>query len=234
MRCVIIDDEFLARELIESHAANVPGLEVAGKFANPIEALPFLQKETVDILFLDINMPQISGMDFIRILSPRPKVILTTAYQEFALEAYSLDVVDYLLKPISFPRFVQALAKLSALGTNLPNESIKNEEASKKHIWVRSQQKTVKILLDELIMVEGQKEYLAFYTTRDRIVSLGSFKQLEDDLPDHDFVRVHKSYLISMRHIRTIEGNELTMEGGFKVPVGGTYRDLFIQKLEIN
>lgn len=233
MKAVIIDDEYLARELIANHISNIPGMEIAGKFQNPVEALPFLQQNPVELLFLDIHMPQISGMELIRLLQYKPKVILTTAFQDYALEAYSLDVVDYLLKPVSFSRFLQAINKLGPLSSSA-NEEMNSGVIAKDHFWIRTQQKSVRIQTDDLIMVEGQKEYLAYYTTKERWLALGSFKNLEEQLPSDRFLRVHKSYLIALPYVRSWIGHELEMEGGFKVPVGGTYRETIVQKLGLS
>ncbi len=230
MKAVIIDDEYLARELIANHISNIPGMEIAGKFQNPVEALPFLQQNPVELLFLDIHMPQISGMEMIRLLHYKPKVILTTAFQDYALEAYSLDVVDYLLKPVSFSRFLQAINKLGPL-SSAAIEDLNPGFIAKDHFWIRTQQKSVRIQTDDLIMVEGQKEYLAYYTIKERWLALGSFKNLEELLPSDRFLRVHKSYLIALPFVRSWFGHELEMEGGFKVPVGGTYRETIVQKL---
>ncbi|HOY95475.1 MAG TPA: response regulator transcription factor [Catalimonadaceae bacterium] len=230
MKAVIIDDEYLARELIANHISNIPGMEIAGKFQNPVEALPFLHQNPVELLFLDIHMPQISGMEMIRLLHYKPKVILTTAFQDYALEAYSLDVVDYLLKPVSFSRFLQAINKLGPL-SSAAIEDLNPGFIAKDHFWIRTQQKSVRIQTDDLIMVEGQKEYLAYYTIKERWLALGSFKNLEEQLPSDRFLRVHKSYLIALPFVRSWFGHELEMEGGFKVPVGGTYRETIVQKL---
>ena len=199
INCLIIDDEEPARNLVENYSTRLPYLNIIGKCANPLEALQILQDSPVDLLFLDIQMPELTGVEFLRTLQHKPLVIFTTAYQEYALEGYELDVVDYLLKPFRFERFVQAVNKASKI---LRLEGKENEEAAtapeqiledRNYELVKSEFKVFRIFHSDILYIESMKEYVAYYTTTGRILSLGSLKKLEKELPHDRFMRVHKS-----------------------------------------
>lgn len=232
MRCLIVDDEFLARELLAGYAAKIPGMEVMGKFSGPLDALPLLHEGRVDVLFLDIEMPQMRGLDFLKTLNRKPFVVLTTAYSEYALDAFSLDVADYLVKPIAFPRFLQAVNKVQGFlypgKTELPH-ALHSQAPVSDHILVKTSHKTVRLPFSELLMVEGQKEYVCFYSSDQQLVMLEALKNLEEILPKDRFMRVHKSYIVSLRAIKSLEGNELTIESGYRVPLGPSYREEFLR-----
>jgi len=230
-----VDDEFHARKLLSEYVSKLPFLKLAGMAANVFEAMTMLQKEKVDILLLDIQMPEVTGLEFARRLKNPPSIIFTTAYSEYAVESYELDVVDYLLKPIAFPRFMQAINKVTdRKGYNSdqvppvvnvirqqPEQPEKPEENS---LIIKSGYKVYRINYDELLYIEGQREYVTFHTLKQRITTLFSLKELEERLPSDQFIRIHKSYIISLRHIEMIERNILQIAGK-KLPVGGSYKD---------
>lgn len=230
LTCLIVDDEELARTLLENYVNRLPYLNLVGKCSNPIEALQLLQHQSVDLIFLDIQMPEMIGTDFLKTFSQKPMVVFTTAYAEYALEGYELNVVDYLLKPFPFERFLQAVNKASDLaklkskeGSNstISSESSTNE---KNYILVKSEHKVHRIFFDDIQYIQSMREYVAYFTPNGRILSLGSLKKLETDLPKNQFLRIHKSYIISKVKVSILEGNMVHI-GKEKIPVGASYRE---------
>ena len=236
LTCLIVDDEELARTLLENYISRLPYLKLAGKCSNPIEALQLLQHQSVDLIFLDIQMPEMIGTDFLKSLSHKPMVIFTTAYAEYALESYELNVVDYLLKPFPFERFLKAVNKASDLSkfkSNIERTSIISSEdtaTEKNYILVKSEHKVHRIYYDDIQYIQSMREYVAYYTPKGRILSLGSLKKLEVDLPQSQFLRIHKSYIISKAKASTLEGNMVHI-GNEKIPIGASYREEFLKLL---
>ena len=225
-----MDDEELARTLLENYINRLPYLNLVGKCSNPIEALELLQNQSVDLIFLDIQMPEMIGTDFLKSLSHKPMVVFTTAYAEYALEGFELDVVDYLLKPFPFERFLKAVNKASDL-SKLKNQGgsasiISSEDSSKEknYILVKSEHKVHRISYNDIQYIQSMREYVAYYTPKGRILSLGSLKKLEVDLPQSQFLRIHKSYIISKAKASTLEGNMVHI-GEEKIPIGASYRE---------
>jgi DNA-binding LytR/AlgR family response regulator len=225
IRCAIVDDEELARALLENYAGRLPNLQLAGMCKDPLEALQLLQEQAVDLLFLDIQMPELTGIEFLRSLTQRPLVIFTTAYSEYALEGYELDVLDYLLKPISFERFVQAVNK-AAERLRL----LSNEKGEKDYILVKADHKVHRLRYDDILYVQSMLEYVAFHTPEGRILSLGSLRSLEDELPKSLFIRVHKSFIVAKKRVTTLEGNTMHI-GKEKIPIGASYREEVMREL---
>lgn len=232
--CLIVDDEALALRLMEDYVLKVPELEIIGKCNNALSALQILKERSVDILLLDIQMPDLTGLELLSILKNRPAVILTTAYAEYALEGYRLDVMDYLLKPVSFERFMQAINKAiewtrykKEPQTSLPQN---NSKFLRDHLFVKSDYKQVKILFDDILYVEGLKEYVSIYTAGKRVITLETMKQMEVLLPAGEFLRVHKSYIVSMKKVEAVNGNMLEI-GKEKIPVGKSYKEMVHQAL---
>ncbi|MDU1891313.1 MAG: LytTR family DNA-binding domain-containing protein [Dysgonomonas sp.] len=230
-KVLIVDDEFHARKLLSEYVSKLPFLELIGAAANVFEAMTVLQKERVDIMLLDIQMPEITGLEFARSLKNPPSVIFTTAYSEYAVESYELDVVDYLLKPVAFPRFLQAINKvIERRGENETNKISGNpievlpEKIEDDSIVVKSGYKLYKINYASLLYIEGQREYVTFHTTKQRITILSSLKDLEDRLPSDRFIRIHKSYIVSIKHIELIDKNILHIADK-KLPIGGSYKE---------
>jgi DNA-binding LytR/AlgR family response regulator len=231
IRCAIIDDEFLARQYLKDYVSKIPFLELKGDFNSPLKVIDLLKSKAIDLLFLDIHMPDISGLDFLKSLENQPFIILTTAYKEFALEGYELNVADYLLKPFSFERFLKAVNKVADLvemkrqiddtagsDTNLPKTQIHEE-----YLIIRADRKYYKISYDDLIYIQGQKAYVTFYTKQQPITALVALKELEEKLPADRFVRIHKSYIVSVNKIQTLEGNSIEIARKF-LPIGKSYR----------
>ncbi len=234
---LIVDDEFLARKLLQDYVSKMPELQLAGTAQNAFEAYSFCKEHHVDILLLDIHMPDLNGIELARTLKSVPAVIFTTAYSEYALESYEVSAVDYLLKPIALPRFMQAIEKaIARLGGHAaatetadpPSATPPAEGGS--YLMVKADYKLYKINFDELYYIEGQHEYVSFYTKARRITALYSLKSLEDTLPRDKFVRVHKSYIVSIDHISEVEQLSVTVAGQ-KIPIGGSYREALLERL---
>lgn len=231
IRCLVVDDEELARTLLENYIGRLASLELVASCANPLEALGVLQQQPVDLLFLDIQMPELTGIEFLRTLSNKPVVIFTTAYAEFALEGYALDVTDYLLKPFSFERFLQAVNKAISLLKNRNNPgAVAPGEAGKDYILVKADHKVHRLKLDDILYVQSMREYVAFYTPSGRLLSLNSLKSLEETLPPERFIRIHKSYIVAIDKIDTLEGNMVHV-GKEKLPIGANYRDAVVNRV---
>lgn len=235
---LIIDDEYHARKLLSEYVSKLSFLHLAATAANVFEAMDIIRKEKVDIMLSDIQMPEITGLEFARSLKNAPSVIFTTAYSEYAVESYELDVVDYLLKPIAFPRFLQAINKvIERRGNNIVAEptvdiiKMQAEKTEEDSIMVKSGYKLYKINYSDLLYIEGQREYVTFHTTKQRITTLSSLKELEERLPSNQFIRIHKSYIISVKHIELIEKNILYIAGK-KLPLGNSYKDSFMRMFE--
>ena len=232
IKCIVLDDEELARLLIENYIKRLSNLELIGSFSNPIEAIQFIQKEEIDIIFLDIQMPDMTGIEFLSSLTRRPFVVFTTSYKEYALTGYDLDVVDYLLKPFRFERFLKAVNKATWMIQNVSNprnaetvnRPLEIDNANKSYILVKSEFKTFKIEFDDILYIESMSEYVAFYTKDQRIISLGSLKRLEDELPQKKFIRIHKSFIVNIYYISAFEGNMVHI-GSKKLPIGGSYKE---------
>ena len=234
-KVVIVDDEFLARKLLQDYVSKINSLELVASCANAVEAIEALKNNKVDILLLDIQMPDITGLELVQSLEHKPAVIFTTAYSEFAVDAFNLGVTDYLLKPFDFPRFFQAISK--AIGSNaqvVDNASKNTLDAVSKSadfITVKADYKLYKINYDDLLFIEGQHEYVTFHTPQRRITALFALKDLEELLPQDRFVRVHKSYIVSFNHIQDLDKSDVTV-AGTKIPVGASYRDELLARLQ--
>ncbi|WP_111682950.1 LytR/AlgR family response regulator transcription factor [Winogradskyella tangerina] len=220
MTCIIIDDEPLAVNLLESYVSKIEDLKLLGTFNNPLDALKLLRETPVDLLFLDIQMPEITGVEFKKIINPEVKVIFTTAYSEYALESYDLNAVDYLLKPITFQRFLQAVEKVQEKPSSVqPEENV-------NYIFVKTEYRHQKIVLSDILFMKGLSDYVAIQTKENKVLTLQNMKDFEQILPKNRFMRVHKSYIVSFEHIEFIERNRIVIEGEY-IPIGATYKDAF-------
>jgi Response regulator of the LytR/AlgR family len=237
---MIVDDEFLARKLLQDYVSKVDTLNLAACCSNAMEAISVLKSQTIDILLLDIQMPDITGLEMMRSIDKNTAVIFTTAYSEYAVDAFELGVVDYLLKPFNFPRFYQAISK--AIGSNLTQTAEDKTQPETKetsiknvndYIVVKADYKLYKINYDDLLFIEGQHEYVTFHTTMRRITALFSLKDLEVMLPRERFIRVHKSFIVSFKQIQDVDKNNVTVACE-KVPVGASYRDELLARLQMN
>ena len=205
IRCLIVDDEPLALHILEDYISKVPFMLLVNSTTNPIEALTLVQEGNIDLVFLDVQMPELTGIQFLRIANGKTKVILTTAYPEYALEGYELDVVDYLLKPIAFDRFFKAAQKAQGIiqpskQTTAPEVQIQQQQHDfmSDFIFVKSDHKIQKVYLHQILFIEGLKDYISIFTTTERIITLQNMKKMEDTLPEKHFVRVHKSYIVAL------------------------------------
>lgn len=236
IKCLIIDDEPLAQRVIEKYAQSLPFLEVVGKCSQAVEAIEFLHQQKIDLMFLDINMPKLSGIDFLRTMKRTPLVIITTAYAEHALEGYELDVVDYLMKPFGFDRFLKAVNKAQdvlASRNYQEDPGVISEQAASEDqfVFVKSGKKTFNVNLNDLLYVEALGDYVKIYTTERMIVSYQSLKHMESILPATRFPRVHKSYLVSLSRVEMIEGNQVRIKDKF-IPIGSNYKMEFEKLLK--
>lgn len=226
---LIADDEFLARKLIQEYVQKIESLNLVDCCSDGLKAMEILKNEKIDILLLDIQMPDLTGLELLKTIENQPATILTTAYSEYAVDAFELGVVDYLLKPFDFPRFLQAINK--AIDTR-PKEIPAAEPAQtpSDYIMVKADYKLYKVNFCDLLFIEGQHEYVTFHTKTKRITALYSLKNLEDTLPKDKFVRVHKSYIVSFDYIEDIDKTTVTVAGN-KISIGASYRDELIEKL---
>lgn len=235
--CIIVDDEKLARELLVSHISQIQYLEIIAICSNAIEAKRLIENQSPDILFLDIQMPNLSGIDLLRILKYQPATILTTAFSDYALLGYELNVLDYLMKPIEFERFFKALLKatdwLERGQTVVPaNLSLSSEvsEASENYFFVKSDYKMVKIIFADILFVEAMQKYVRIFMPSQVITTLLSMSQLEESLPSSQFIRIHRSYIINLAKIDSVEGNMVHI-GKHSLPISKGQKDNFLDWL---
>ncbi len=228
IRCIAIDDEMLALDLIEDNIKKVPFLELVKTCRSAMEAMEVLRTEQVDLLFLDIQMPDISGIQLLKSLQYKPLVIFTTAYSSYAKEGFDLDVIDYLLKPYSFERFLKAVNKaqeyLDLHDRAMGQQAIREIVTSPNFLFVKADYKLYKINLSDILYIEGLKDYVKIYVTDKPIVTQMSMKALEEKLPPHDFIRVHRSFIVSFSKIDFIQKHMLTI-GKKEIPISEHYRD---------
>lgn len=236
INCIAIDDEPLALEKIREYIKRIGYLNLVKSFDNAIDALSFLKTNKVDLIFLDIQMEELTGIQLMEALQTKPKVILTTAYDEYALKGYELDVCDYLLKPISFQRFLQACEKvydvlfpLQNTINNIPSQDL--SESATGYFFVKNGSITQKINFEDILFVEGMRDYLRIWTQKEKIMTLLSFRKLEDALPKLGFIRIHKSYLISINKIDCIERNRVIIAEQ-RLPIGESYKRVFFNTID--
>lgn len=223
LKCIIVDDEPLAQEVLENYVSRVGEMQLIKSCSNALEAFQALHNERVDLLFLDIQMPVIDGLSFLKSLKNPPAVILTTAYPNHAIEGFELDVVDYLLKPISFERFLKAVNKVIEM-----RKAISNGEAMADYMFVKVDSKLVKVNFNEIVYIEGMKDYLKIFVKERPLVVHQTMKKIEDLLPRNKFIRVHKSYIVSIGAVNSIVGNFVEINGK-EIPIGANYKDQLIK-----
>jgi two-component system LytT family response regulator len=229
IRCIIVEDEPLAVKVLSDYISQVPFLELKGSFKDAILATDYLRQNTADLIFLDIHLPKLKGMPFLKTLSKLPAVIITTAYHQYAVEGFSLNVTDYLLKPFGFDRFLIAVNKVRAVH---PEKEISAEERrpssrdteARDFVFINVQKKKVKILFSEIVYIESQREYIKITTTKNEYISKMSTHEIEAILPAHQFKRVHRSFIISIPRIESFTA-EMVELGGISIPIGKAYRD---------
>lgn len=233
MKCIIVDDEPLAREGILLNVREIHFLEVVGEFSNALEANNFLSAHEVDLMFLDIEMPGINGLDFIRSLKKRPLVILTTAYPQYALESFELDVVDYLVKPVRLDRFIKAVNKAKEMHDLYQNMAQSAQvEITPEYIYIKSERKYIKVFFRDISVIKGMKDYVIILTGKEKIITAMNMKTINEQLPAHIFARVSKSHIVNINYIVSVDLDSIQLSGptNEEIPLGDTYRDEFINR----
>ena len=226
LKCLVIDDEPLAQDIIEKYLTNFSFIKLVAKCDNALVALEWIKNQKIDLIFLDVSMPFISGIEFIRSLKNPPAVILTTAHKEFAIESYELNVVDYLLKPISFERFLRAINKLDLVVSDIP-KSLITETKNDSFIYVKSEKKNVKILLKEILFIESLKDYIKIHTIDKTIITQVPISTIEQRLPDN-FLRVHRSFIVAKDKITAYTQHDLEI-GKLQIPIGRNYKTIVVK-----
>ncbi len=232
MKCIIVDDEPLAQDLLEDFICRVPFLQLTNKCRNVIEAMEILQKETIHLIFLDIQMPKITGIQFAGSMTKAPMIIFTTAFSKYAVESYNLDAIDYLLKPFTFERFLKAVNKAYSeySGKDKTGTDEKNAGLAGEFIFVNAEYCSVKINLNDILYIEGLKDYVKIYAGAKPVLTLQSLKSLQEKLSGKNFIRVHRSYIVSIDKIDSIQRNRIII-GNKYIPVGETYKDEFYERI---
>ncbi len=235
MKVLIVDDEPLAIDIMESHVSQMPNLELIASCRSAIEANSILEKEDIDLMFLDIQMPQLSGIDFLKSLQHPPMVIFTTAFPNFAVDGFELNAVDYLLKPISMERFLKAVNKAQA---QMPtNQTEATTLDSDEFFFVKADKKLMKIAYEDILYIEGLKDYVIIRMETGRVITLQTMKNLEMNLPQGQFKRVHRSYIVSLSKIVSVEGSSVEIKGkkeGKLLPIGKNYKDELLKLVNRN
>ena len=226
MRCIIVDDEPLAREGMEMNVREVDSLDLVGQFESAVEANNYLADEPVDLIFLDIQMPDLSGLEFIRSMKDCPLVILTTAYPEYALEGFELDVVDYLVKPIRMQRFLKSVNKAREIHEIKSRNGTSTDDTDRPFVYLKSERKYVKVYLDDIVYIEGMKDYVMVQMLESRLMTAMNVKTINKQLDDSFFVRVSKSYIINVDYIEEVSTQNVIVNGK-EISIGKTYKDHF-------
>lgn len=232
INCLIVDDEPLARNLLSDYVKKIPYLNLVGTAGNGITAMSMLRENDIDLLLLDIQMPELTGINMLKVLHKKPMVILTTAYSEYALESYDLDVVDYLLKPVTFERFLKGLEKVNQRLSN-KEAPVSPGEESPSFVFVKDGTKLVKVILNDILYVEGLKDYVTIHTRQQKIVSLQRLKTLEEQLPPDQFIRTHNSFIVSFNAISAIHKSEVQI-GTVRIPISDSYKKSFKEWVDKN
>lgn len=232
LTCIIVDDEPPAIRLLQKYIDKVPFLEEQGTYTNPLEALQHIEKGGIDLVFLDIQMPEITGIQLSKIINRKTQIIFTTAYPQFALESYDVAAVDYLLKPIEFERFYKAVSKVQQQFATIASPVTATKD---NFIFFKTdgKNKFSKVFLEDILYVEGLKNYVSIYLKDERIITYSTLKSLVESLPENDFIQVHRSYIIAVRHIDKID-NDAVWINQKELPIGNTYRKFFFEKIANN
>ncbi|MDY0988588.1 LytTR family DNA-binding domain-containing protein [Flavobacterium sp. CFBP9031] len=232
-KCIIVDDEPPATRILENYIGKVNFLEKVGVFNDSLKALEFLNSQSVDVIFLDIQMPQLTGLQISKIISKDIKVIFTTAYPDFALEGFELNAVDYLLKPIAFERFYQAVSKLNSEPKIEVSSTSSSTVPDFLFIKTDGKNKFQKVFLNEVLYVESLQNYVCIHTVKQQIITHSSLKNVIESLPEKDFIQIHKSYVVSLQHIESTDNFSVFINGK-ELPIGATFKDAFFDKIEEN
>jgi DNA-binding LytR/AlgR family response regulator len=233
LSCVIIDDEPLAIDVISGHISQTPCLTLAQKFTNPVKAFEYLSENRVDILFVDIQMSDLSGIELVQNLEFKPLIIFTTAFDKYAMDGFKVDAIDYLLKPVDYPEFLKATEK--AKQWIIAKNRILDLKTDKEFLFIKSEYKTIRIDLNSIKYIEGMSEYVRIHREQNKsVMSLLSLKSLEEHLPEDQFMRVHKSFIINLKKISEIENNYIVCSDGKTIPVSKLYKDKFQEYVNNN
>lgn len=231
VKCIAIDDEPRALEIIEEYIAKTPFLELLKTFRNPLKAFEYIREQNVELIFLDINMPNLTGIQFIKSLSVKPQIILTTAYSEYAVESYGLDVLDYLLKPIEFDRFLKAVNKViertHGNSSSEITETVKKEDGN--YVFIKEGNQLIKVNTDDILYIEGAGNYQSIQLSAKKILTLIKMDELLSLINNVQFVRVHKSFIVNLSKINSIENHRIKI-GDKRIPVSETYRNSFYKR----
>ena len=234
LKCLVVEDEPLARNLIVEYVKKISYLELVAASSNPLAALEVLRNNQIDLMFLDIQMPEITGITLLKTLQKKPLVILTTAYSEYALESYDLDVVDYLLKPITFERFLKAVDKASQrAGLSAPASGGATIETTPDYVFVKDGTKLVRVRWDDILYIEGLKDYVTIHTKTQKVITLQRLKNLETQLPADKFFRIHHSYIVAIKAIDAVHKGEVQI-GSALIPISDSYKKAFRELIEKN
>jgi two-component system, LytTR family, response regulator LytT len=231
LKCLIVDDEPLALDVLENYISRMPSLELVARCDNAMQAISLLNEKPVDLLFTDIEMPEFNGIELVKSLVNKPLIIFTTAHPEYAVQGYELDIVDYLLKPVAFDRFVKAVNKAEELLSYKKNENHGRNELD--YIFIKSEQKYIKVNFSDIHYIEALADYVKVHTPEKRIITLQTMKNLEDKLPPDRFIRVHRSFIVALDKISSISGN-MIMIMKEEVPIGKNFRDDFFRIIQQN
>jgi DNA-binding LytR/AlgR family response regulator len=229
--CIIVEDEKLASELLEDYIKDTPFLALKHTCSDALKALEILQKEHIEVIFLDINLPKLKGLDFIKTLKKAPQIIITTAHREFALDGYELNVVDYLLKPISFNRFLMAVNKLRTNGIIEP-QMISFPQTERTYIFINNNKKKIKIYTDEILFIESKKEYISIVTLENTYQTKYQLTEIEEQLPKNKFIRTHRSFIVSLEKITAFSSTEVEINL-LQIPIGRSYKEMVLSVLEL-
>ncbi len=229
LQCVIADDEPIARQILENYIESIPNLELVASCKNAFDVMAVLQEQTVDILFLDINMPKLSGISLLKTLQQKPNVIITTAYPEYAVEGFELSVTDYLLKPFSLERFLQAISKVSQKSALQTETVITHREDPATSLFVKSDKKIIKINFTDIQYIEAYGNYIKIFTDK-MTLTPQTLSDFLEKLPN-DFLRIHKSYIINFNQLKLIDGNQVLLQNDVKLPIGKSYRKAVLDRI---
>lgn len=223
IKCIIIDDEPLAAEVLENYLREFSNVEHVGSFTNPLEALETIESGEVEAVFIDINMPKMNGLEFIRSIEAKPYFIITTAYREYAVESYDLDVLDYLVKPIPFNRFLKSINKLSLKFNSERSSDNEQEKEARSFIFLKVDKKLVRIKFEEIHYIESLKDYIKVFTSSGDFLAHKSLTSITEELPKNRFLRIHRSFTVALDKIQAIEGNSILLHKGKRIPIGRKY-----------
>ncbi len=230
IKCIIVDDEQPARELIQLHLSSLTNFSLLASFENAVDAFAFLQKNVVDLIFLDIQMPKISGLTFMKSLQAAPKIIFTTAYREYAVEAFELDAFDYLVKPVTGERFMKAISKFNHYHNSLAEKPPVVDNFANAYLFLKTGREQTKVFLQDILYIEGLKDYVKVHTGTKMYVASERLSYMEQKLPEHKFARIHKSFIVSLPKITHYTSEQVTI-GTTLLPIGRVFKNEFLRKL---